>query len=366
MRLSKSSTLLAMALCICAVSGSPMASSQSQQAEETRDSRLFDLKLIPFLKFTVSPTECKAKSDNSSGICSGAEDCKGAGGKEDGTCANGYGVCCVYEKRCGGTVNKNITYLVNDAYPEPVKDIDNCQYNIEKANSDICQIRLDFLAMTLKGPTEETVCDKDTFTFVGTAGANPTVICGTNTGQHMYLDLAPGSSAARINIATTDKELDRSWRIKVTQIACNSPSKAPSNCLQYYTDYSGMISTFNYNSESGTHQLAEQRYTICIKTREGFCGIRYSADSFSLSGDGDLSDAEKSGDVDCVADYVLIPSMNKDGTVDKKDRFCGNAFTEFVTYSQPFEVRVVTDGLEDSATDPKNKGFSMRYTQIPC
>ncbi|XP_064121630.1 uncharacterized protein LOC135226107 isoform X1 [Macrobrachium nipponense] len=369
MRLSKSSVLLVVGLCACAVSCSPMESPENRQvAVDPRGSKsVFDLTLIPFLKITVSPTECRAKSDNSSGICSTSDNCRTDRGKEDGTCANGYGVCCVYEKKCGGTVNKNITYLVNDAYPEALKDIGNCQYIIEKANSNVCQLRLDFLSMTLKGPGEDTTCDTDTFTFVGTAGANPTVICGTNTGQHMYLDLAPGSAAARINIATTDKETDRSWRIKVTQIACNSPDKAPPNCLQYYTEYSGTLSTFNYKNEDGIHQLGNQRYSICIKTREGFCGIKYSSESFSLSGDGatGADAAGKDGDTDCAKDYVLIPSLKKDGTPEK-DRRCGNAFLDFTTYSQPFEVRVVTDGEEVQADEPNNRGFSMRYTQIPC
>ncbi|KAK7066225.1 hypothetical protein SK128_007746 [Halocaridina rubra] len=185
----------------------------------------------------------------------------------------------------------------------------------------------------------------------------------------MYLDLAQGSGAARINIATTDKDFDRSWRIKVTQITCDATSKAPPNCLQYYTEYSGIVSSFNYQNTDGVHQLGGQRYTICIRAREGFCGIKYIADEneFSLSDDGTeaTADAPKSGDTDCTLDFLVIPSMDKDGKVTLKDRFCGNGFDDLITYSKPFEIRVVTED-DEPTTDINNRGFSMRYTQIPC
>ncbi|ROT83708.1 hypothetical protein C7M84_023111 [Penaeus vannamei] len=87
---------------------------------------------FPFLNLvtvTVKPTPCLAKSDNSSGTCTNKGSCDG---REDGTCASGYGVCCVFEKRCGSTVTQNVTFLVNDEYPDALKGIGNCQYNIEK------------------------------------------------------------------------------------------------------------------------------------------------------------------------------------------------------------------------------------------
>lgn len=34
-------------------------------------------------------------------------------------------------------------------------------------------------------------------------------------------------------------------------------------------------------------------------------------------------------------------------------------------YSKPFEMRVLTNNVEDS-TEKNNRGFSIRYTQIPC
>ena len=51
-------------------------------------------------------------------------------------------------------------------------------------NSNICQLRLDLVTMSLAGPSASTLCEEDTFTVVGSAGDNPRVICGDNTDQH--------------------------------------------------------------------------------------------------------------------------------------------------------------------------------------
>ncbi|XP_050697509.1 uncharacterized protein LOC126985948 [Eriocheir sinensis] len=333
--------------------------------QKNRDGKLFNLQFLPFVSLVVvPPVACRTQSDNSTGTCASAGDCARGGGKADGTCNSGFAVCCVYQLRCGQTLRYNNSYLVNDDYPSTLMDIDNCQYTIQKTNDNVCQIRLDFEKLELAGPDNTSSCSVDTFTFVGTAGSNPTVICGKNNGQHMYLDLGSGNSAARINIATTSTNASRSWRIRVTQLPCSSPSRAPSNCLQYYTDYSGTIKSFNYQNTVGRHQLAAQNYAICIRTRDGFCGIKYIADHFSMSQSAETP-TERKGDANCKLDFINVPAVNKDGSVTLEDRYCGSQLNELVTYSKPFEVRVVTNGAEETS-EVNNRGFSIRYTQIPC
>ena len=51
-------------------------------------------------------------------------------------------------------------------------------------NDNICQLRLDLETMNLAEPSSNSMCEEDTFTIVGTAGENPRVICGENSGQH--------------------------------------------------------------------------------------------------------------------------------------------------------------------------------------
>ncbi|XP_045128961.1 uncharacterized protein LOC123514814 [Portunus trituberculatus] len=329
-----------------------------------RDEKFLNLEFLPFLSLRVDPIPCNAKSDNSSGTCASAGDCRKNGGKADGSCFSGFGVCCVYQMKCGETIRANNSYLVNDDYPSTLMDIDNCQYTIQKVSENVCQLRLDFEKLELAGPDDTSTCSIDTFTFVGTAGANPTVICGDNTGQHMYLDMGSGNGAARINIATTSTNASRTWRIKVTQFPCDSASRAPPNCLQYYTDYSGTINSFNYQNEDGRHQLASQSYTVCIRTREGFCGIKYMAEHFSLTEDA-ANPQEKKGDNDCKEDFILVPRLDRDGKVTEPDRYCGSKLEDITSYSKPFELRFITNS-EETSNEKNNRGFSIRYTQVPC
>ncbi|KAB7495514.1 hypothetical protein Anas_03408, partial [Armadillidium nasatum] len=115
---------------------------------------------------------------------------------------------------------------------------------------NICQLRLEFEKFSLLGPNAESLCERDTFTVVGAAGENPQVICGENAGQHMIIDLPSGYGSSRINIATSTSGPRRSWRIKAQQIECNSPYRAPQNCLQYFTSYSNTISSFNFKEKA--------------------------------------------------------------------------------------------------------------------
>ncbi|XP_053648169.1 uncharacterized protein [Cherax quadricarinatus] len=332
-----------------------VASLQHDAQDYHRDGKFLNLQLFPFVSVKVQATECTSQSDNFTGTCTSRPQCTSQKGRADGTCGSGYGVCCVYNAQCGSTVSRNSTYLVNDGYPTTFNAINNCQYTIEKVSADVCQLRLDFEVLRLVGPDNTTQCSDDTLAVTGASGANPSVICGDNSGQHMYLGLASGTRAARVNIATTTTGYDRSWRIKVIQIPCSSPSRAPPNCLQYYTEYSGTVKSFNFQTAGGGKQLANQLYTACIRTREGFCGIRYTSNAFNVSA---------AGVTPCVTDFVLIPTVAKNGTAASTDRQCGTTFTDVITYSTPFEVRVVTDDKESAGVN--STGFSISYTQIPC
>lgn len=119
---------------------------------------------------------------------------------------------------------------------------------------------------------------------------------------------------------------------------------APSGCLQYHLDSSGVIRSFNYDASSnsqlnlvgveGTRQLAKLRYGICIRSKST-CSITYStiaSDSFSFTMSGDV------GAVDgtllgtgilqqqmCTTDFLIIPnpSQSENSLIPGFDRFCG-------------------------------------------
>ncbi|CAL4126051.1 unnamed protein product [Meganyctiphanes norvegica] len=345
---------------------------QGEEEKQNRDGKFLNLPFFPFIVVKVNPTACTTTS-NTTGTCYSSAECKSQGGTKDGSCASGYGVCCKFEHECGAMVKSNVSYLVNDGYPSAFKGIANCQYTIEKLNANTCQLRLDFEKFKLGQPDASSLCSVDTFTAVA-GGSNTGEICGDNSGQHMYLDVSGTSVTTRINIATSTAEDEREWRIKVTQIACDSQMRAPVGCLQYYDSYSGNIESFNFvKDEAGLRQLGNMNYAVCIRTKDGFCGIKYSADDltgFSLTeaSAAGATATEKEGDTDCASDFILIPAVNQDGSVTEKDRFCGtklSADSTVTTYAKPFIVRVLTDATE-TTPDAENKGFSLRFSQVPC
>lgn len=87
-----------------------------------------------------------------------SEECNDRGGTSSGSCANGFGVCCVSEysflviffclaqhiflvtlNRCGVTSSENNTYLIN-----PGTIPEDCTYRICPSSGNICRIRYDF------------------------------------------------------------------------------------------------------------------------------------------------------------------------------------------------------------------------------
>ena len=45
---------------------------------------------------------------------------------------------------CGSKTNYNSTYFMNDGYPSTFNTIGQCSISVEKVNTDVCQLRLDF------------------------------------------------------------------------------------------------------------------------------------------------------------------------------------------------------------------------------
>lgn len=62
------------------------------------------------------------------------------------------------------------------------------------------------------------------------------------------------------------------WSLRVTQIECTEKGalarhndlRAPAGCLQYFTEPTGVIQSFNLNSQNGPY-LGNMNYAICIR-----------------------------------------------------------------------------------------------------
>ena len=190
-----------------------------------------------------------------------------------------------------------------------------CRYTICKCNPLICQIRLDFTAFELAPPftcggsstsvacttTDGPLigdCIYDTFMVTSPGSTAPPVICGYNTGQHMYIT---SSDLCNNIVIKMDPEytFSRRWDIKVTQYECGQHQNmiAPPGCLQWNTGTIGTIQNFNFKDTSSYHLSSQKyaksmltilitwisRYSICWRRERTYCSLCVAVGYFGLS-----------------------------------------------------------------------------------
>jgi len=373
-------------------------------------------------------TACVAESTSRNGTCFTASECISKGGYSSGDCASGFGVCCIIEKTCGGSSSENCTYFTSSAATKG----QNCALQVCKCSSDVCQLRLDFDSFIINDPITATVttaivvnkvvivksvataqavnergkCAIDTFQAFGdiNQSVNPPTICGINTGQHMYLDASDQCNILQLGFGTgSSATLASAVSIKVTQVKCSSKQEAPDGCLQYFTEDSGTIKTYN-NGGTGIH-LASQDYRICVRPARGMCSICYSALNTAF-GFGSLSETGATailGTADSYCgtlndegntDYITIPGASCPSAIAAQgynDRYCGTelvcvkadmtaqdvvadnvAANTVCTSIKPFRIDVFTDVYESAlaaisegggTAGPGQVGFEMAYWQ---
>jgi len=150
-----------------------------------------------------------------------------------------------------------------------------CNARVCKCSSSICQIRLDFQTFVITGPSTRTVsigksvngeiipnagigvavsesgqCLTDTFS-IGGQDSVP-LICGTNSGEHVYYDADDNCNQLAFQFGSTllgqSAKATRQFDIKISQIDCNSELLAPSGCTQYFTGAGpANVKSFNFD-----------------------------------------------------------------------------------------------------------------------
>lgn len=155
-------------------------------------------------------------------------------------------------------------------------------------------------------------------------GQSIPVICGSNAGQHVYLDAGTQSGDTATLAFTFSGTYNRFWDIKVTQIPCNSNYDPPDGCLQYHTGIEGRFKTFNFD---GNQHLQNQNYRICFRQEEGYCCIAYKPCSVDKSfrfnpGAIAINTQAKIGS-NCVEDYLVIEGSSGTGRGQLQNRYCG-------------------------------------------
>jgi len=211
------------------------------------------------------------------GTCLTNDECSARSGQVSGNCASGFGVCCfVTVEDLQGVITQNMTYIQNPGYPTPLAattTATNYQYTFQ-AQSNTAAIRLDFSTTVLQQPTVASgACGTDILTTVeASRPATATyTLCGTLSGQHMYLENNGGANNLNsLTIALPISTFSRSWKILVRQIEMGNPSIAgrATGCLQWYTGLSNRVSSFNHANGGTIGVLNDDSYTICVR-REG-------------------------------------------------------------------------------------------------
>lgn len=291
-------------------------------------------------------------------------------------------------------IKRNISYIQNDGFPTGTgEDEDTAGQMLSwtvEGNSDICQIRLDFTNTVLTAPLAATdggvnagTCNEDSLVIEQPAAAivGFNNLCGTLTGQHMYIGTGGENTAATIQINLGDSEtLARTWKIQVTMLECNNPSLAPNGCLQYHFGApGGTITSFNSQADA-PQMILNQLYSICIRQEAGFDCIEYrqtaATDSFQLGNDA----AVKVGQPSCDASYLIIPTpvmaavspvaAVATAMAQSNTRYCGNALGPLDgamagvirSNTLPFQIVSVTNNNET----PAPSLFDITYQQVPC
>merc|ERR1711971_294445 len=381
----------------------------SLETTETREG-----KVLPVFQVVKFPNDiCSGATRN--GTCYTAEECSTKGGASDGSCASGFGVCCVFALSCGGSASENQTYLIQSSVTTLTSP---CKYTICPASTDICRIRFDFTTMVLAGAVAGSItaaatavgaagtlngpnvgdCVDDMFSISGALGRGSPTICGTNTGYHMIVDAdRTGNTChtALFNIGGTTST-SRSWNILVTHYACgDTDSSGWPGCLQYYTATANNIQNFGFPPTitavtSAVTHLSNQHYDICIRRASGSCYICYSPTiivagiaigtpiaaqiSFGVSVGGILASPSALISADCTQDWIEIPGADtaaiaaiSTAALTNGCRVCGRALssvTDLLTTTTagtvcgrhlPFRVGVDFDNNERDSIVTKDK-----------
>merc|ERR1712180_231701 len=429
-RMEASSSLSRMFLFMLILLSSTEASLDVSGNKTSEDRSGKVLSVFTVVKFPN--TVCSSSTVGLNGTCYTRSECTSKGGTASGSCASSFGVCCIFEVSCGDTtLAENNTYFTST----DISKGSNCKMTVCKCSTDVCQLRLDFETFVLNVPitnaaetsnvqgnianagafTQGGTCHVDTFGVSSPGSTTIPTICGTNTGEHMYVPASDQCNVLSANIGSTSTSTSSSFSIKITQIPCSSPVLPPKGCLQYfYGSPSGTVTSYNYAGTSGagtngvSQLLANQHYSACIRTERTYCAICYWSTT-AITGfhmnvpNGDAAIGLLGFDTNCGAlgvgtgaatdgvayagggtyDFVTIPSgicappsPIIASTGQPIDRYCGTELNcrgadntagstpdgTVCTSMKPFKIGVHSDGVEfanpiaDSEVGPATAG----------
>jgi len=319
----------------------------SDETHEETSSNNRDEKFLSVFQIVKFKNDACPASDGNTGVCFTEAECAAKGGVASGNCASAFGVCCVFTvSACGGTVTQNNTYIQSPNYPSPAP-VGMCMYTLNKCDSNICQMRLEFENVMLSDPSMGD-CTNDTLMISDVDAQSQKVIpmslCGTLTGQHMVVNVKGQTGGSKIVFNIVSAASMAKWRVKVVQLSCSDPDLlAPPGCLTYNTAESGTIQSYNYQGGNG-ELINNQKFSHCIKYMEGFCDVALTSMTFDMGTSGDAGD-----------------SLTFGGNVQTGNMF-GSAGSLNWNFTGPYVIPVCSDDMNTAM----NMGYSISYLLLPC
>jgi len=191
------------------------------------------------------------------------------------------------------------------------------------------------------------------------------VISGVSTGQHMYIETSKSTTTTTIAVQTAASTTQRRWNIRVDQIECSNPVKAPSGCTQYFTATSGVMTSYNWDTTTPS-ELPNQRMTLCVRPAANNCKIQYAATSSTSFIVG--ANIAAAMTTTCAIGAVYIPraiaGTGWAGFVCQGTFSNTNAATvdSAIIQSAPFKINYkrITGVIAGTS------GFSLNYAQQAC
>jgi len=215
-------------------------------------------------------------------------------------------------------------------------------------------------------------------------------ICGRNTGQHMYFDTDASVGPFTLRVLTSGPGYRR-WNIRISQIECANPSRAPANCLQYYMGPSGTFSSFNYETSRPLSEtiLTPQTvnllvreasyfnnmdYSICFRKEVGFCTQTYQVNTSFVPMEISANNLQGTpffdsrlyggaGAQKCQFDYLVLDGIRYCGARLSPLSLLSNVEIDspvFDRSSGPFIARFVSNERY------VGRGFQIGFQQNPC
>ncbi|KAL5287654.1 hypothetical protein ACFFRR_008511 [Megaselia abdita] len=262
------------------------------------------------------------------------------------------------------------------------KDIqERCTYTVQKHNSQTCQLLVKFVEFNSPQPVTTRGGDgSPSKTCTEFLDINGMVICGNNSGQHLYI---PMDSSNEVSFQFHGVR-HSSWNLQVTQLECPStlfrlPSSdshliAPTNCNQYFSDSRGRIESFNFNGGSGVYP-SNLNYAICIKRPSTKSTLQLNLNKFSLGG------ALNSDDVNEVFDDVCKPMIQSSGLSSdylmlppgmvivshpqiNANFFCGDHINGLTVIGDPIGPITIIFNSDNFFESDKEIGFQIDYSFV--